>query len=162
MKNQCYYYYHLTAVFPGQPVRFLPFRSSSSLFWKGTLSQEPEVLFQDVEWVSLKTLRGTQSIVHNQWTGVVLSSSTAGLLVEGALLRLSSSLNTSATLWRTSSELKSHCLRVQMPVEGDDGSRIHKFLTDLEDESERIDWRSPRRDFHESIWARATQLGSAS
>ena len=49
-----------------------------------------------------------------------------------------------------------------MPVEGDDGSRIHKFLTDLEDESERIDWHSPRRDFHESIWARATQLGLAS
>jgi len=26
-----------------------------------------------------------------------------------------------------------------MPMEGDDGSRIHKFLTDLEDESESIE-----------------------
>ena len=27
-----------------------------------------------------------------------------------------------------------------MPMEGDDGSRIHKFLTDLEDESESVQW----------------------
>ena len=62
-------------------------------------------------------------------------------------------------LWRINSELKSHCCCVQMPVEGDDGSRIHKFLTDLEDESESVDWRSPCRDKHisrkESIWVLA-------
>jgi len=43
-----------------------------------------------------------------------------------------------------------------MPVEGDDGSRIHKFLTDLEDESESLDWcRDEESVFEESIRVRA-------
>jgi len=37
---------------------------------------------------SVKALKGTQSTDHNQWSDLILSSSTTGLLMEGTLLHL--------------------------------------------------------------------------
>jgi len=54
--------------------------SETRLLWAACPSCHPAI--------SVKALKGTQSTDSNQWSGLILSSFTTGLLMEGVLLPL--------------------------------------------------------------------------